>query len=65
MVEELYVALLARLLPRTSLVEVTGLLGPVLAHEENRTGQNPARVKRNKVIDFIFLTFIDTFSGRY
>jgi hypothetical protein len=27
---------------------------PVVAQEENRTGQNPAAVKRRKDMDFIF-----------
>jgi hypothetical protein len=45
-------------------LEVLGVL-PVLAQEENKTGQNPATVRRNKDIDFIFLTFIDTVSTCY
>jgi hypothetical protein len=52
------------LLPWPLVLEMLELL-PVLAQEESRTGQNPATVKRNKDIDFISLTFIDTLSGRY
>jgi hypothetical protein len=49
--------LLARLVPRTLLVAVIGLVAPVLAQEENRSGQHPIAVKINSDIDFIFLTF--------
>jgi hypothetical protein len=51
--------LLARLVPRTLLVAVVGLVAPVLAQEENRNGQHPIAVKANIDIDFIFLTFVN------
>jgi hypothetical protein len=31
---------------------------PVVAQEENRTGQNPATVRKRKDIEFMFLVFI-------
>ena len=51
--------MLAKLVPRTLLVAVIGLVAPVPAQEENRSGQHPIAVKINSDIDFIFLTFIN------
>jgi hypothetical protein len=39
--------------PRTVLVAVIGVVAPVLAQEENRSGQHPIAVKINSDIDFI------------
>jgi hypothetical protein len=51
--------LLAKLVPRTLLVAVMGLVAPVLAQEENRSGQHPIAVKINIDIDFIFRRFVN------
>ena len=50
--------MLARLLPRALGVVMSDVV-PLVAQEENRTGQNPATVRRNKDIDFMFLAFSD------
>jgi hypothetical protein len=45
--------------PRTLLVAVIGLVAPVLAQEENRSGQHAIAVPINIDIDFIFRTLVN------